>query len=514
MPEKSFVMGVDIGTTSTKATIFTTESHFVASHTIEYPLFHPKTDYAEQDPNQIYQAVLDSIKLVIQRAKLHSSQLLGIGFSSAMHSVIAVDVDGHCLTNSITWADNRSNEYAKRIKEEWNGHDIYLRTGTPIHPMSPLSKLMWFKEEAQEIFQKASKFISIKEFVIWKWFNQYLVDYSIASATGLFNLKALDWDQEALDLIGISKERLSKPVPTTTILKEMDVKAATYMNVPVDIPIVIGASDGVLANLGVGAIEPGKVALTIGTSGAIRAVVNQPITDPTGRTFCYALTENHWVIGGPMNNGGIALRWFKDQFSMTEVEMAKDRNKDVYDIMIEQAEKVQAGSNGLLFLPYLSGERAPSWNANARGVFFGMSITHQRQHFIRAILEGVIFGVYSIGKALNELAGPASEIRVSGGFARSEVWRQITADIFQQKVIVPESHESSGLGAAILTMYALGLLTSLEESKHMIHVLDEQLPNRDNAVVYEDLYRLFAHLSIHLNEQFDQISEFQRKSCK
>ncbi|TCS79402.1 gluconate kinase (FGGY family) [Tepidibacillus fermentans] len=400
--EQRYVMGLDIGTTSTKATIFTLEGHLISSESIEYPIFHPKADWAEQDPDVIYQAVLDTIRGSILKGKIKSSELIGIGISSAMHSLIAIDQYGNPLTNSIIWADNRSVDYVKQLKEEWNGHEIYLRTGTPIHPMSPLSKLIWMREEQPALFKKAAKWISIKEYIMWKWFSEYVVDYSIASTTGLFHLKSLDWDQEVLNLIGITKDQLSIPVPTTTIYQGMNTEAANYMGIPKDLPIIIGASDGVLANLGVGAIEPGELAVTIGTSGAIRTVVDKPITDKKERTFCYALIDNHWVIGGPINNGGIALRWFRDQFAAKEVKEAIELGKNAYDLMIEEADKVPAGANGLIFLPYLSGERAPYWDANTRGVFFGISLIHKREHFIRAVLEGIAFAVYSVGEALIE----------------------------------------------------------------------------------------------------------------
>ncbi len=293
-------------------------------------------------------------------------------FSSAMHSIIAVDEKGKPLTRCITWADNRSASWAEKIKNDMNGHEIYLRTGTPIHPMSPLSKLVWLQNEQAELFAKSYKFISIKEYVFYKLYKEYVIDYSIASATGMFNLKSLKWDEEALHVAGITDKKLSKLVPTTHSLTGLDEELAKEMNVLVSTPFVVGASDGVLSNLGVNAIDPGVVAVTIGTSGAIRAVTNRPVTDPKGRIFCYALTEDHWVIGGPVNNGGMIFRWARDQLGTSEIELAKRLGKDPYEVLTEIAAKVSPGSDGLLFHPYLAGERAPLWNANARGSFFGL----------------------------------------------------------------------------------------------------------------------------------------------
>ncbi|MDQ0971343.1 FGGY type gluconate kinase [Neobacillus niacini] len=212
-------------------------------------------------------------------------------------------------------------------------------------------------------------------------------------------------------------------------------------------PFVIGASDGVLSNLGVNAIKPGVVAITIGTSGAIRAVTDKPITDPKGRIFCYALTENHWVVGGPVNNGGMVFRWVRDELASAEVETSKRLGIDPYELLTEIASRVSPGSDGLLFHPYLAGERAPLWNANARGSYFGIGLHHKKEHMVRAVLEGVIFNLNTVMLALQELIGVPNKIMATGGFARSELWRQMMADIFNQEVVVPESFESSCLGA-------------------------------------------------------------------
>jgi gluconokinase len=215
-------------------------------------------------------------------------------------------------------------KWANQLKENQQGQAIYSRTGTPIHAMSPLVKLIWLRNEHPEIFKQAAKFISIKEYIFYRLFEQYLVDYSIASATGLMNLKELTWDKEALSIAGITQQHLSQLVPTTHIVEKISEASARELGIPVNTPIVMGASDGVLANLSVGAISPGNVAVTVGTSGAVRAVVEQPWIDPQERLFCYALTENHWVIGGAVNSGGVIFRWIRDQLGEAEVAKAKE----------------------------------------------------------------------------------------------------------------------------------------------------------------------------------------------
>lgn len=511
MTTHNYVLGVDIGTTSTKSVLFTESGEVSATHTIGYPLLTPTPTTAEQDPEEIYQAVLGTIQTTMEKSGVDPSKVLCVSFSSAMHSLIAVDSKGQALTQCITWADNRSEKWAEKIKKEWDGHSIYLRTGTPIHPMSPLSKLVWLKNDHPELFKSAAKFISIKEYVFQKLFGEYIVDYSIASATGLFNLEQLNWDQGALDLAGISSDRLSVPVPTTHYLKGLSPDLVKKLGLTESVPFVVGANDGCLSNLGVNALDFGSVAVTIGTSGAIRTVSDHPITDPKGRTFCYALTEKHWVIGGPVNNGGMTFRWVRDELAASEVETADRLGVDPYEVLTQIASKVHPGSDGLLFHPYLAGERAPLWNANARGSFFGLSLHHKKEHMIRSVLEGVIFNLYSVLLALEELIGVPTKVMATGGFARSELWRQMMADIFNQEVVVPESFESSCLGAAILGMYALGKVDSLNVVSQMVGSTHSHNPIEENVKVYQELVPIYLSVYRKLEEDYNRIAAFQFK---
>lgn len=328
-----YVVGVDIGTTSTKSVVFDLQNKAIAQHTVGYPLNAPVKGAAVQNPDTIFQAVVRTVKQALSCSGIEQSEILCLSFSTAMHSLIAVDDLGKPLTPIFTWADNRSTRYADRLKQEDKGRQIYARTGTPIHPMSPFVKLIWLREENQDLWQQAAKFISIKEYIFWQLFQEYVVDYSIASATGLFNFIELNWDAEALSIAGITSSNLSQIVPTTQVFSTMQPEYATEMGIAADTPVVIGANDGVLSNLGLGAISPGKLAITMGTSGAVRTTIKQPQTDPEGRLFCYALTKDYWVVGGATNNGGIVLRWLKEQLADVEINTAKLLQQDPYDIL-------------------------------------------------------------------------------------------------------------------------------------------------------------------------------------
>lgn len=510
----NYMIGIDIGTTSTKSVLFTEQGEVITTSTQEYPLYTPAPDVAEQDPEEILQAAVRSVYGVMIQSGVSADQILFVSCSSAMHSVIAMDQQGHPLTRCITWADNRSAPWSAKLQENGVGHRIYLRTGTPIHPMSPLTKLMWMRHDEPELFQRTAKFISIKEYLFFRLFGQYVVDHSIASCTGLLNLEKLEWDEEALDIAGITPNQLSKLVPTTYTIEGMHPKWAEKMALSPSTPFVIGASDGVLSNLGVNAIQPGVVAATIGTSGAIRTVVERPITDPKGRTFCYALTEKLWVVGGPVNNGGMLFRWVRDEFAASEVETAKRLGINSYDVLTKIAERVPPGSEGLLFHPYLSGERAPLWNPDARGSFFGLTLHHKKEHMIRAVLEGVIFNLYTVLLAMEEQIGQPTSIQATGGFARSPLWRQMMSDIFNQEVVVPESFESSCLGAVVLGLYATGRIKSLDAVSSMVGTTHRHKPVKGHATLYQELLPIYIRISRKLEEEYADIAAFQRKVSK
>lgn len=505
-----YSIGIDIGTTSTKAILFNDSGEVLEEASEGYLLLTPEPKTAEQNPDEIVAAVKAATRTVIQQTNLMPEKIKFLSFSAAMHSLIALDEAGKPLTASITWADQRSEKQARQLKET-NGQAIYEKTGTPIHSMSPLVKLIWLREEKPEIFNQAALFLGIKEYVFYELFGEYVCDYSIASATGLFNIHTLDWDEEALETARISKEQLPRLVPTTEVFTNMNEEVALELGLSPRTPIVIGANDGCLANLGVNAIEPGIVALTIGTSGAIRTVIDKPITDPEGRIFCYALTENHWVVGGAVNNGGMIFNWMMEEFADAEIAEAQAKNQNPYDLVSDKIASVKPGSNGLLFYPYLAGERAPLWNANARGSFYGLSLTHKKEHMMRAVLEGINLNLYLVYRALESVIGQPEKIHASGGFAKSPLWRQMVADIFNTEVHTSQTVESSALGAVLLGRFAMGESVSLEESKKLIGTTEINQPQANQVEVYQELIPLYEKMGHLLESGYDEITAFQQK---
>lgn len=503
------VIGVDIGTTSTKAVVFDVRGNVKGHHTAGYPLLTPAPGVAEQDPDEIFTAVLTAIGAAVRAAGVGPANIRSVGFSAAMHSVIAIDADGQPLTRSITWGDTRSARWSDRLRDEMDGLSIYRRTGTPVHPMSPLAKLLWLRHEQPELFGRACRFAGIKEYVFFRLFGRWLVDHSLACTTGLFNLRTLDWDADALSIAGITRDQLSQPVPPTHHVEGLPTDVAERLGLSPGTPFVLGANDGVLSSLGLDAIRPGDVAVAIGTSGAVRTVVDRPHTDPLGRTFCYLLADRHWVVGGPINNGGIVFRWVRDELAAAETETAKRLGLDAYDVLTRIAERVPCGSEGLICHPYIMGERAPWWNASMRGSFFGLAAYHRKEHMVRAVLEGVVFSLHTILPTIEALTGPARVIKASGGFARSGLWRQMMADVFDREVVVPESFESSCLGAAVLALYALGDVDSLDIVASMVGAMHRHLPIPENVAVYAQLMPIYLEIPARLTEQYAQIAAFQ-----
>ncbi|MGI8316708.1 gluconokinase [Halobacillus mangrovi] len=497
----SYVIGLDIGTTSAKSVIFDREGHVKGEHEVGYPLLHPQNGYAEQDPVTIEEAALEAIFVSKEAAGIEASEISGVGISAAMHSLICIDRSGEPLSPSIIWADARSADQAAVLKEH-HAH-LYMNSGTPLHPMSPLSKLIWMKEHMYAPHEAADYFVSIKEFLLYRWFGEKVVDYSIAAATGMFNIKEHHWDEEALNLAGIDTGQLFEAVSPTHTLKGMKAEAAGKSGLNEDTPFVIGASDGPLANLGIGAIEPGETAITIGTSGAIRQFATEPLLDEKQEIFSYSFTEDLWITGGPSNNGGIVLAWLQKLW---------DGDQDAYSVeqLSEMAESVPVGADNLLFLPYINGERAPFWNAEAKGSFIGLTPTHDKEHMTRAAMEGVIFSILHIGKALERLGNKHQKIYASGGFARSSVWVQMLADMFNTTIYLPKSHQSSAWGAAWLALYSLGEVEKLADIKSSIPMDKECKPNVDNHEKYQELFQVYEGLSATLQPHFSKLHQMNK----
>ena len=472
-----YIIGCDIGTTNAKSVAFDSVSGAIlTSHSESYEMIHPQPDWSEQDPDEIFDAACKTIRKVGEEV-LAKGELLGISFSAAMHGVLAIDGEGKRLTNLIIWADNRSSDIALKLRSTLLGKKIYNHNGTPIHAMAPVCKLLWLKDNEADIYNRAARFISVKEYIIFRLTGKFLVDYSIASATGLFNIRELKWDAYTLKKLGLTSEKLSKAVSPYHI---EELPADNGVGLPAGTRLAMGASDGCLANLGSGAIREGTMAVTVGTSAAVRISSDKAFTDPSMQTFCYVLDESTYIVGGPSNNGAVIFEWLVDTFF----------KNDDFDAALTAAATVPPGCEGLLFYPYLLGERAPLWSSTVRGGFYGIDVRHTRAHFARAVMEGILLNLYSIGKILPDLDG-IDTIFANGGFARSTIWVQMLADIFGIKVKLNETVETGAVGAAMIGLKAFGVTKNFSELGSFTTVGQEFQPDEKAHAVYDQLSQRF-----------------------
>lgn len=486
-----YILGIDIGTGSTKAVALNLKYEPIEVCQQHYPTESRLPGYSEQDPELIWQAFVSCIEDMI--VKLGESPV-AICLSSAMHSVIAVDEGCAPLSPMITWADARSADIATRIKASREGMNIYKSTGTPIHAMSPLCKLIWLNENQPDLFHRAYKFISIKEYIWYKLFKEFKVDHSIASCTGLFDLLKLNWNMEALGLASITADQLSEPVSTSYMKPGIDASITSLKRTT----FVIGASDGCLANIGSNANEPGIAALTIGTSGAVRVTSKQPIFNEEAMTFSYVLDEDTYISGGPVNNGGIALQWL-----LKNVLGKKELSAADYTSLFDEVSTVIAGSNGLIFLPYLTGERAPIWDTSSCGTFFGLRLHHEQAHLARAVIEGICYALNDVLLAVARSSDGIKQINVSGGFVHSKIWMEILADITGKKIVLIQKEDASAIGAAYMAVKAMGYETRYPSAEPMGEAVIE--PNLINHELYRSHFMIYKKLYTNLKDTMQEL---------
>lgn len=442
------LLGLDVGTTAVKVAAFSTAGGAqLAAAQHEYPLTQPQPGWQVQDPATVLAAVDTALAECV--ARVGATRVVALAVAAAQHGLIGLDERQRAVTPLVTWADARCTAEARELRAGGLAADLLSRTGTPVHPMSPLVKLLWFGRHEPETAAAVRWWLGLKDLLLLHLTGQLVTELSSASATGLLGSVARDWDADALAVAGIRREQLPPVLPTTTVL-ELTPEAARRSWLPAGLPVVVGAADGPLGNLGTGAIGPGVAGLSLGTSGAVRMVVDGPRADPHGSLFCYALTADLWVVGGAVSNGGITLRWAGSTFA---AELTGEGHAD--SELLALAAEAPPGSDGLVMLPYLLSERAPVWDPELAGAYFGIRHRHTRQHFLRAALEGVCLQVGTIADALEQV-GPVREVRATGGTFRSPLWRTVMAGVLARPLVVEAGAGGTALGAAALGWYALG----------------------------------------------------------
>ena len=475
------IISLDIGTTNIKAFAYSELGNVLASISAHIA----EQESGLQDAVKIYIQCADILKQINKQLGIQSMQPYCLSLSGAMHSMLPVNNVGKPLAPAMIWANNSGLQVSKDLVGTDLAWSIYKETGTPIHPMSPLIKIAWMKLERGDIFRQVFKFISIKEYVYYRLTGIFLVDYSIASATGIFDSKNLTWSQKALEFAGITEKHLGEPVSpyhrvetSTSIGKDLGFKR--------NLAVVIGASDGCLAALGAAPLKEGNISLSIGTSAALRSFVSDYLPDPKSRLFTYLLDEQHFITGAPSNSAGAVFAWLTQLFSGKGIGFTD------FAAFNSIASTIPAGSEGLCFIPYVLGERAPIWDAEATGSFSGIRNIHTRAHFARAAMEGILYNLRYILEILKERI-VISDIFAGGGLITFPIWRQTLATILNKPLNYQLSKEDSSAGAAIIGMKAMGIIPSITVQSIFYKPMPAVVPEESMTEQYNYLYQQFKN---------------------
>ncbi|MCD6444639.1 hypothetical protein J7L70_06525 [Candidatus Bathyarchaeota archaeon] len=480
----TYILSVDVGTTNVKAVVFDLEGRQVFKSSLRCPVYTPVEGWAEQDPDEVLNR---SLKVVRDCVKAVDGRVEALTFSAQLYSVMLVDRSGSPLTRILNWMDGRSVQEASEVSEEMDGYGLYRKTGCHISPMMPVAKLLWLKRHRPERFGKVFKVLAMKDYILYRLLGLYVTDRIIASASSLFNIHENRWDPEIAEFLGLSLGVFPTVVEPDKVVGEVDGSLSEKTGLPKGIPVVCGGGDGMLQNIGFGILEPGLAASNIGTSGAVRVTSNRIILDKSRRArfFCHALIGDLWCIGGAINSAGLSLEWFVDRFLDGD-----------FGRFEAEASKAEPGSRGLIFLPYLLGERAPLWCPEAKAVFYGLTLNHGIPELSRAVLEGVILALNHIKRVLEAYVPSVKEVRTGGGGARIALLNQVQADVFQVPVYLTATEEGSALGAAILAAEALGYYRGLKDAcKTMVKPVKVFRPNLENVRKYRRVFERYLRLS-------------------
>jgi xylulokinase len=452
------LLGIDVGTGGSRAVLIDTAGRIVAAATVEHePFASPQTGWAEQDPRDWWRASVAAIRSVISSDNVNAEEIGAIGLSGQMHGSVLLDESGEVLRPAIIWCDQRSDAQCQKLTRDIGATRLIELTCNPALTGFTLPKMLWVRDHQPELWQRVDCVLLPKDYVRYRLSGDKATDVADASGTLLLNVAARKWSDEMLAATNISVNLLPRVYESQEITGSVSQAAAAETGLRPGTPIVGGAGDQAAGAVGVGIVRPGTVSATIGTSGVVFAATNAPSLDPHGRihTFCHAV-PGRWHVMGVTQGAGLSLRWFRDQFGV------RSHSGDPYDSLTAEATSVPAGSNDLLWAPYLMGERTPHLDPNARAALVGLTASHTRAHIIRAIMEGVAFSLRDSFEIFKEMNVPVETIRLGGGGARSELWRQIQADIYGREVETVEAEEGAAYGVALLAGVAAGAWSSVD----------------------------------------------------
>ncbi|NPV81161.1 MAG: xylulokinase [Firmicutes bacterium] len=460
-----YLLGIDIGTSSARTILIDTDGNILGLASKEYPISIPMPDWAEQDPETWWDAAKDTIRQVLSKSGVDSRSIKGIGLSGQMHGTVFVDREGNCLRPAIIWPDKRSARECQELADAVGPKRLYEISGLPVATGFMATSLLWVKHNEPDILRKTSKLLLPKDYVRLRLTGKVATDLTDATGTLLLDITKRAWSGEVVKAVGIPPDILPNLLESSAIAGEITSQAAKETGLAMGTPVIAGGGDQAMGAIGSGVIKDGIAASTIGTGGQLITCVSRPVLDPKRRlhTLCHAV-PGKWLLMGAILAAGLSLRWFRDKFGYAEKLAGELTGIDPYEILSREAAKVPAGSDGLIFLPYLSGERTPHMDPQARGAFVGLTLRHGRGHMIRAIMEGVSFAMKESLEIFRELGVSVDKILCSGGGARSRLWRQIQADIYDMPVTIVGNEEHSVYGCALLAGVGAGIYRDIEEA--------------------------------------------------
>ncbi|MEP6925939.1 MAG: xylulokinase [Pyrinomonadaceae bacterium] len=489
-------LGIDVGTGGSRAVLIDENGKIRASATVEHvPFASPEIGWAEQSPLDWWNASSAAIRAVLANQNVRAEEIGAIGFSGQMHGAVLLGERDEVLRPALIWCDQRTNKQCLDLTEKIGAERLIELVYNPAVTGFTLPKLLWTRENEPAIWQKTRAVLLPKDYVRFRLSGDKASDVADSSGTLLFDVKKRDWSNEMLDALELDKNLFSRVYESTEITGKVSAVGAAETGLLAGTPIVAGAGDNAAGAIGMGIVKAGMVSATIGTSGVVFVVSDEPILDLKGRThtLCHAI-PNRWHMTGVTQGAGLSLRWFRENFS----------DGESYEELVAEAAKVPAGSDGALWLPYLMGERTPHLDPNARAAFVGLTYNHSKAHFVRAILEGVAFSLRDSLKIFRELGLPIEKIRLGGGGAKSALWRQIQADVYGQAVETIEAEEGAAFGAAILAGVGAGAWETVDEAcRKTIRVSEIIEPNVDSVKLFDRQFEIYQSLYPALNQVFN-----------
>ncbi len=513
----SYLLGLDISTTGAKALLVDERGSVIASATSEYPLSAPKPLWSEQTPADWWNSASASIRAVLDKAGISGDAISAVGLTGQMHGLVLLDESGSVLRPAILWNDQRTGPQCAEIIDRVGGLGrLFELTGNTVLPGFTAPKLLWVRQNEPEVYERARRILLPKDYVRFRLTGEYATEVSDASGTSLFDVAHRRWSEPVLRALEVPIEWLPRCTESPEVSGRISKIAAEATGLPAGTPVVGGAGDQAAQAVGSGVTRPGIVSITSGTSGVAFAHMEEYVAQAQGHlhAFCHAVPDK-WHLMGVMLAAGGSFRWFRDAFGEPERSTALLTGDDPYDLLTREAARAPAGSEGLLFMPYLTGERTPHPDPQARGAFVGLTTRHNKSHLVRAVLEGVSFGLRDSLELIRALGVPIDQVRASGGGARSPLWRQIQADVFGTELVLVNVTEGAAYGAALLAGVGNGTYQSVDDAvSNTVHITDRTKPNADNVQRYHALYDIYRSLYPDLKETFHRLSEWTEQTTR